>query len=128
MVTKHTTEKIHTPEHTEGSYRSYTIGFVLSLVFTLIPFWLFQTHALSGSHLLIVAVGSALVQLFVQLVLFLHLNFSSKSRTNLIVFIYAVVLVVSVVVGTLWIMANLKANMVDNVHPDGDYTPQSEAY
>lgn len=127
---KKRTAKIHTEkhEHAEGSYRSYTLGFLFSIIATIIPFLLLMYHLASGSAFVAIAVAAALIQLLVQLVLFLHLKFNKKSSTNLVILVYTLVLVGAIVVGTLWIMRNLSTNMTQNVYPQGDVTPQTEAY
>lgn len=124
--TQTTSHKKDTSGHAEGSYRSYTTGFALSIVATLVPYFAFQMHILGNGYLMYIAVGAALVQLFVQLVLFLHLGFAHRSRTNLIIFIYALVLVITVVAGTLWIMSNLNTNMVQHAFQNDIYSPQTE--
>ena len=130
-------KKNHTTTHTaaatsdhrgEGSYISYTLGFVLSVIATLIPFFMLYDHVLRGTSFVILALAAALLQLFVQLVLFLHLNFKKRSALNLLIFSYMLVLVITIVAGTLWIMHNLNQNMVQNVFPNNDYTPQAQAY
>ncbi len=52
----------------------------------------------------------AVTQLLVQLLFFLHLGRESKPRWNLIVLAFAVMVVVIVVFGSLWIMKNLQYN------------------
>ena len=128
MKKTHTKTVHHKDDRAQGSYFSYTLGFTLSIIATLIPYLALQYHLIGGGHFVVLAVAFALLQLFVQLVLFLHLNFKKRSQTNLIVFIYTIILVGTVVVGTLWIMQNLNKNMMDNVYPNGNYSPQNEAY
>lgn len=121
-------QQTHNNQHAEGTYFSYTLGFTFSIIATLIPYLLLEYHIVGGKLFVIVAVASALIQLLVQLVLFLHLSFRHRSMLNLIIFIYTIMMVGIVVAGTLWIMYNLNANMMDNVFPDGVFTPQSAAY
>ena len=56
-------------------------------------------------------VGMALLQILVQLVYFLHMNSSSEGSWNLIAFIFTVLIVAILVVGSLWIMFHLNTNM-----------------
>ncbi len=100
-----------------GTLRTYTIGFVLSLVLTLAApglIWLhgamhhaFPTHAMLVGLFVVLA----LLQLFVQLVFFLHLGREASPKWNLLAFSFAAVVVVIVVGGTLWIMHDLDHNM-----------------
>jgi cytochrome o ubiquinol oxidase operon protein cyoD len=65
----------------------------------------------SHSTILYVIVGMALLQILVQLVYFLHMNSSSEGSWNLIAFIFTVLIVAILVVGSLWIMFHLNTNM-----------------
>lgn len=106
-----------TQEHTalhagHGSYLSYTVGFVLSIVFTLAAYFLVVDKVLSGRQLVLAIVGLAVAQLFVQLVFFLHLGRESRPRWNQMTFWFAALVVVIVVFGSIWIMENLDYNMM----------------
>lgn len=96
---------------TYGTHKSYAKGFILSLILTLISFYLVSSGAFSTSHLYIAVGILALIQLFVQLVFFLHLSTHSKASWNLLSFLFTLVIVLIFVLGTLWIMYNLYANM-----------------
>lgn len=96
-----------------GTQKSYIIGFVLSLILT-ITAYLFVLRHVDSHHLVfsdgfLVALVSTLAisQLFVQLVFFLHLGRESKPRWNLVVMAFALIVVVILVFGSLWIMSNL---------------------
>lgn len=90
-----------------GSIRSYSIGFGLSLVLTLAAYLLASRHASGGWALVITLAALAVTQLTVQLIFFLHLGRESKPRWNLTVFAFALMVVVILVFGSLWIMKNL---------------------
>lgn len=98
-------------------FRAYVTGFAASLLLTLTAFYVVwqhtQEHSLgfSAGLLIFIIVGLALVQLAVQLVFFLHLGKGSKSRWNVMVFLFAVLVVGIVVFGSLWIMQNLNYHM-----------------
>ncbi len=94
-----------------GTHKSYIIGFGLSIITTIIAFYLVGAQVLATTELYITISGLALVQLLVQLICFLHLSIHSKARWNLVSFIFTAVVVLILVVGTLWIMYNLYANM-----------------
>lgn len=93
--------------------KSYVSGFVISLILTLTAFALVAQHtdssheALPHSVLIPIVVGLAITQLVVQLVFFLHLGRESKPRFNLTAFLFMIMVVVLLVGGSLWIMANL---------------------
>jgi len=96
----------------QGSAQSYTIGFILSVILTLIPFAIVVKGLLSGWLLVGMLVAFAIGQLLVQLVFFLHLGKGSGSRWNIIMFLFMAMVVIIIVVGSLWIMANLDYNMM----------------
>ena len=90
---------------------SYISGFLLSLIFTLIPYIIVTKHLFEISALITATIVFAVAQLFVQLYFFLHLGHESKPRWNLMAFLFTVVTVVTIVLGSLWIMNNLNYNM-----------------
>ncbi len=94
------------------SFKSYLIGFILSIVLTLIPYFLVTNTPLNKEVLLAIVLGVALLQLVVQLIFFLHLGREEKPRWNLIMLISTLGVVVIVVAGALWIMYHLNYNMM----------------
>ncbi|MBW7982082.1 cytochrome o ubiquinol oxidase subunit IV [Enterobacillus tribolii] len=95
-----------------GSFKSYMIGFILSVILTVIPFWMVMDGSASHGTILATVVGLAVVQILVHLVYFLHMNTSSEERWNLVAFIFTILIIAIVVVGSLWIMYNLNINMM----------------
>ena len=108
--------QIH-PEAAPGNVFSYVIGFLLSLLLTLAAYILVYRHVhslhyeYSHAFLRMSIASLAIAQLLVQLIFFLHLGRESKPRWNLLVFGFALSVVVIVVFGSLWIMNNLDYNM-----------------
>lgn len=94
----------------ESTTSSYVLGFILSIVFTIIPYQIASAHMLNGYNLLYTITAFALLQLFVQLVFFLHLSTKSKARWNLIAAGLTIFMVAFLVIGTIWIMKNLNYN------------------
>src|SRR5690349_5450260 len=95
---------------------AYVTGFVLSIILTLAAYILVINHVISGAGLIAVIIGLAIIQLFVQLFFFLHLGDEKKPRWNLMALIFAAVVVVIVVFGSLWIMNNLNYNMMPDMN------------
>lgn len=95
-----------------GSVNSYMTGFLLSLILTAIPFWMVMDGSASHAMVLGTVVGMAVVQIFVHLIYFLHMNTSSEERWNLVALVFTVLIIAIVVVGSLWIMYNLNINMM----------------
>jgi len=94
-----------------GTYQSYITGFVLSIAFTLLSFYMVYSGATSPKALYITVGVLALVQFLVQTVFFLHLNPRSNSSWNLISFMFTVLMTAVLVVGSMWIMFNLYEKM-----------------
>lgn len=94
-----------------GSVRSYSIGFLLSIICTLVAYQLVVNSILHGWILISAILVLAVVQLGIQLLFFLHITSGPRPRWNLIVFIFMLVIVAIVVIGSLWIMTNLNYHM-----------------
>lgn len=94
------------------TYGKYTLGFILSLVLTFGAYFLVEGKILSGDHLYIALGILSIVQVFVQLIFFLHMMDEQKPRYNLAVFLFMALVIVIIVAGTLWIMANLNYRMM----------------
>jgi cytochrome o ubiquinol oxidase subunit IV len=74
-----------------------------------------QAAPYSHDKLVAVIIVLAVSQLFVQLLFFLHLSRESRPRWNLIVLLFAAMVLLIVVLGSLWIMNNLNYH-----HPNQD--------
>jgi cytochrome o ubiquinol oxidase operon protein cyoD len=91
----------------------YLTGYIFSLVLTFEAYFLVRRHDNSHhsiySHNFLVAtiMGLAIVQLFVQLIYFLHLDKEPKPRIKLAALLFAAVTIIIVVFGSIWIMENL---------------------
>ena len=58
-----------------GSFSTYMLGFVLSVVLTAIPFWLVMSGALPSKQITaLVIMAFAVVQIVVHMIYFLHMN------------------------------------------------------
>lgn len=95
----------HQPPH--ATLPTYLIGFLLSLYLTFIAYWLTVHHSISTSYLAAAIIGLALLQFFVQAWYFLHIGRERKPRWNLLIFSFMILTVLILVIGSLWIMANL---------------------
>lgn len=98
--------------------KSYIIGFVLSLVLTLTAAGLVWEHVRSGhavfSHPFLAGaiIVLAIVQLFVQLIFFMHLAGESGPRWRLGALLSTAGIIAIIVVGAIWIMGHLNYNMM----------------
>lgn len=103
---------IVSPHDTDrGTLRTYTVGFVSSIVLTLTAYLLVTHRALSHTILIGAVVVLALIQFLVQVVFFLHLGRETKPRWKLAVFLFMMMVVLILVFGSLWIMNNLNYRM-----------------
>ena len=105
----HNTDTKHTPEHV--TVTPYVIGFVLSLVFTLIPYYLVVNKTFNSNTLLATIIGFVVMQLVIQVVFFLHIGREKKPRFNLLFLISTIGIILVVVGGSIWIMNHLHHNM-----------------
>lgn len=102
----------HGDEHGHGTLQGYLIGFALSVVLTVIPFWLVMTDALAGSWAVAAVVACAIVQIGVHSAYFLHLNTSGEGGWTLLAYAFTAVIVIITIAGSLWIMYHLNTNMM----------------
>lgn len=90
-----------------GTTRSYVIGFIASLLLTVLSFSLVVFGVISGWLLIHTLIILALVQAIVQLLFFLHVGQEAKPRWETLVFYFMVLILVIVALGSLWIMYDL---------------------
>ncbi|ATA24948.1 cytochrome o ubiquinol oxidase subunit IV [Brenneria goodwinii] len=95
-----------------GSVKSYLIGFVLSVILTVIPFAMVMSGSASQHAIILTVVGCAVVQILVHLIYFLHLSSASEERWNVVALAFTVLIIAIVVAGSIWIMWNTHANMM----------------
>lgn len=91
----------------------YTAGMIACVALTLLSFWVVMNGGYSQSTTFAIIFSSACVQFIVQLICFLRLNISTEQgQMNVIALVYTGVILLSVIIGTLWIMWNLGYNMM----------------
>ena len=99
-------------EAAHGSRKVYLIGFLLSVVFTAVPFWMVMSGGFDATVTGITIVALAVVQILVHTVCFLHVNTRSEGGWTLMAYVFTAVLVLIVIAGSLWIMFHLNTNMM----------------
>lgn len=114
----------------KGLLKSYIIGFILSIVLTLLAY--FPVAYNNGSHhvvfpldiVLWFIIALAFLQLFVQLLFFLHLGQEERPRWKSVFLICFFGVVLIVVIASIWIMQHLNYNMslvqLDRVMQQGE--------
>lgn len=96
-----------------GSFKSYMIGFVLSVILTAIPFYVVMGDVLD-SRLLAVAIIFVLgaAQMIVHIYYFLHVTSKAEEGWLAMALVFTVLLVVIMLSGSVWVMFNLEENMM----------------
>ncbi len=94
-----------------GNIKQYSIGFILSVILTIIPFGMVMKGMTGGAVVATIAI-TAIAQVLVQLVFFLHMNSSSEQRWNVIAFVYTILTIAVLLIGSVWIMNYLHSNMM----------------
>jgi len=91
----------------------YLIGFICCILLTLLSFWVVMIGTLSKGLTFTVIYSSACIQFLVQVICFLRLNTQTEqSRTNVMSFIFTIVILIAIIIGSLWIMRNVNANLM----------------
>ncbi len=97
-----------------ANIRRYSFGFLASVLLTLASYQVAQI--MGGESTMYIVVGILLLlagaQLVVQLICFLHLKYEKLPYSKLNVFLFAFVMMLIVVIGSLWVMKNLDYNMM----------------
>jgi len=107
----------HTADH--GTLKSYTIGFVLAVILTAIPFWLVMANVIEKSSTAgLVLLGLAVVQIVVHMIYFLHMNSKSEGGWTILALIFTIMVVVIMLAGSLWVMYHLNHNMMPGMSQD----------
>lgn len=96
----------------ERTIKPYLIGLALAVLLTAIPFGLVAAGSLPRQTTLIVIAVLAVIQILVHLTFFLHIDFKTTPRENLVALAFAVVLICIMVGGSLWIMFDLYHRMM----------------
>lgn len=94
----------HSSEEAHGSIKSYTLGFIFSIVLTVIPITIVLNGWLEGRANAIMLMVFAVLQLAIQLLFFMHLREEKKPRYNLISLVFGLVILLVIVAGSMWIM------------------------
>ena len=108
--------QLHSTEPDYGTGKKnlnlYIVGIVLCVILTLIPFATVSRKYPVGPTLAIIYV-CAIAQFLVQVFFFLRLHAKNeRGRMNLMSFVFAILILIVIVVGSLWIMWHLNYNMM----------------
>jgi cytochrome o ubiquinol oxidase operon protein cyoD len=118
MSQTHSTTGVHdvAPGEESDSFLSgvatYAIGLALALAMTATAFWVVHSRVLWGPGIPIGLCVLAIAQMGVHLVFFLHITTGPDNTNNVLALAFGVIIVFLIIVGSLWIMANLNHNMM----------------
>jgi cytochrome o ubiquinol oxidase operon protein cyoD len=99
-------------EESTANFLSYTAGLGLAILLTIASFVVSQTNLLWAPGIPVGLVVLAFAQIGVHLVFFLHLGSGSDNTNNILALAFGVLIVFLVIVGSIWIIANLHDNMM----------------
>jgi cytochrome o ubiquinol oxidase subunit IV len=94
---------MHEQQH--GSIKAYVTGFIFSIVLTIIPLVLVLNHMLAKTALLVSILIAAVLQFVIQLFFFMHIRDGEGPRYNVAALILGLVFVLTIIVGSIWIMS-----------------------
>ncbi|MEL6410639.1 MAG: cytochrome o ubiquinol oxidase subunit IV [Pseudomonadota bacterium] len=96
-----------------GSYQSYVMGFVLSVVLTVVPFYIVIAEVEMNVYWAIAIIfGLGAVQVMVHVHYFLHVTVSAEQGWQALSLIFTTIILVIVLAGSIWVMLHLEENMM----------------
>jgi cytochrome o ubiquinol oxidase operon protein cyoD len=90
----------------------YLVGLALASLLTATSFYIAGTDLVWQPSIPVALVVLAIAQMGVHLVFFLHITTGPDNTNNVMALAFGVLIVVLVIGGSLWIMANLNHNMM----------------
>lgn len=102
----------HASHGGHGSLKSYIAGFALSIVLTLISFWIVLSGSVPRDSIELWLALFAVLQLLVQLGFFLHLGANPEQQQNTAIFLFTALVLGIAVGGSLWVMHNANVLMM----------------
>jgi cytochrome o ubiquinol oxidase subunit IV len=112
MMEENAEQQSASAEQNSGSIATYTTGLAFALLLTGASFVVSQTNLLWAPGVPAGLAVLAIAQMGVHLVFFLHIGTGPDNTNNVIALAFGVLIVTLIVSGSLWIMANLNANML----------------
>ena len=99
-------------QESSANFLSYTVGLGLAVAATSASFIVSQTGLLWAPGIPVGLVVLAFAQIGVHLVFFLHLGSGPDNTNNILALAFGLLIVFLVITGSVWIIANLNANMM----------------
>lgn len=100
-------------EHAEQDtdLRSYLLGFVFSVVLSAAAFVVMLGESFGRETTMVVLGCLGMLQLFVQLRYFLHIDGRRESQEDLYLILFSVLVLLMMVIGTVWVLGDLAGRM-----------------
>lgn len=99
-----------------GSFKSYFVGFILSLLLTGLSFYAATQANLPHPNRTYILIAFGLTQVIAQLIFFLHVGQDAKSGYwELLSLFFTIVILIVIVVGSLWVMSDLNMRMMPDM-------------
>jgi cytochrome o ubiquinol oxidase operon protein cyoD len=95
-----------------GTVIIYVAGLALAVLLTGVSFFIAGTSMVWGPSIPVALTVLAIAQMGVHLVFFLHITTGPDNVNNVMALAFGVLIVLLLIVGSLWIMANLNHNMM----------------
>jgi cytochrome o ubiquinol oxidase operon protein cyoD len=89
-----------------------TVGLLLAVILTATSFWAANTPLLWAPGVPLGLAVLAIAQMGVHLVFFLHITTGPDNTNNVLALAFGIFIVVVMVAGSLWVMADLNENMM----------------
>jgi cytochrome o ubiquinol oxidase subunit IV len=90
----------------------YLVGLGLAILLTATSFFVAGTDLVWQPSIPVALVVLAIAQMGVHLVFFLHISTGADNTNNVLALAFGVLIVILLIGGSLWIMANLNHNMM----------------
>ena len=90
----------------------YVVGLGLAVLLTAVSFFVAGTDLVWQPSIPVAIIVLAIAQMGVHLVFFLHITTGADNTNNILALAFGILIVVLVIGGSLWIMANLNHNMM----------------
>jgi cytochrome o ubiquinol oxidase subunit IV len=94
----------------------YVTGLALAALITVVAFFISRTTLVWQPSIPIALIVLAIGQIGVHLVFFLHITTGPDNENNIFALAFGVLIVMLLIVGSLWIMHNMNANMTPMGH------------
>lgn len=95
----------------------YLIGLGLAILLTVASFAVAGTHFIWEPGIPVMLIVLAIAQIGVHLAFFLHITTAPDNTNNILALFFGILIVGLIVIGSIWIMANLNHNMMPPMAP-----------